>query len=763
MINLNGDRLTVSPGAPAGLLDVGSNATIVGTGPWDSLQLTLSVFDAFDLLGIREIAGSVRLSNGIAIGSKVLINEVEIAEIDIPDAGVLFFTFNGNASTSAVETLIRALTYQNISPQADLVLERSIGLDLADLGGGRVTAAFLTAAVAPQVTMAGPFVLTAGDDIFTGDASAEIFQATQTSLNPGDQLDGAGGNDTLELYGGGNFDLSMLAKFESIETILGSPFYDNITIDSAQLASVTVIDSNGGAFGDQVSLVGGDLDLSTIAIANFTSIVLATPDATITLSDLDTAKLIKGRDAGNNTLTLNLAQGTLSDSDRDVIHGNGIETIVSNGVTTTHWGPKLAAIEADIVTAVEGTAVFIDALGDATLTGENGEFLLLRLLISGATLDPNDVLGIDESGPVSLDAGLTVNSVVSVDVYRTSIPIGTIAFLDNHGFTISLNAQADDTTLPSLIHALTYTRKLGSTSGALTVSLSIKDQLGLDSVAHVNVDPPGTTPPPAGNAAPTGLSLSGSIIDELALNGAVVGSFSQQDPNAGDTFTYTLLDSSGGRFAIVNGKLAVADGIRLDFEQAASHQVAVRVTDQGGKSLDRSFTINLGDVASEISLGTARDDVLVGGGGNDRFSGGAGVDVLTGGAGADRLSGGLGRDVLTGGGGGDIFVFDSAVARKKNSNIDKIAEFSVRDDSICLENAIFKALGKKGSAAKPAKLGNDAFWKGTKAHDASDRIIYNDRKGVLYYDEDGNGTKVAIQIATLSKKLKMTAKDFFIV
>ena len=220
---------------------------------------------------------------------------------------------------------------------------------------------------------------------------------------------------------------------------------------------------------------------------------------------------------------------------------------------------------------------------------------------------------------------------------------------------------------------------------------------------------------------------------ELASNGTEIGRLIAQDPNPDDALSFTLLDSAGGRFAIENGRLVVTAGIKLDFEQAASHHVSVRVTDEAGLTLDHTFTITVSDVMNEFSAGTPADDNLMGGAGNDTFFGAAGVDWLIGGGGQDKLSGGLGRDVLTGGLGRDIFVFDTAVAKKKNANIDKITDYNVRDDGMTyLDNAIFTGLGKKGSIAKPAKLAKDAFWKGAKAHDASDRIVYNEKTGALF-------------------------------
>jgi Ca2+-binding RTX toxin-like protein len=155
--------------------------------------------------------------------------------------------------------------------------------------------------------------------------------------------------------------------------------------------------------------------------------------------------------------------------------------------------------------------------------------------------------------------------------------------------------------------------------------------------------------------------------------------------------------------------------------------------------------------ANKIIIGTASDDLLVGG---------KGRDTLSGHGGDDRLWGKAGNDVLTGGSGQDVFVFDTRPNRK--SNIDRIKDFSVRDDAIQIDNAAFKTIGK-GSITEPAKLAAKAFWKGAKAYDGSDRLIYNPKTGVLLYDADGTGRAEAVKIAILSKHLKLSAADFFVI
>jgi serralysin len=136
------------------------------------------------------------------------------------------------------------------------------------------------------------------------------------------------------------------------------------------------------------------------------------------------------------------------------------------------------------------------------------------------------------------------------------------------------------------------------------------------------------------------------------------------------------------------------------------------------------------------------------------------ADKLVGGIGNDRLYGKLGKDALTGGTGQDIFVFDTKPNTK--TNLDKITDFNVADDTIWLENNYFKV--GNGTLSKPKQMASKYFYKGTKAHDKDDHIIYDAKKGILYYDADGTGSSAQIKIAALSQNLsKMSYKDFFVI
>jgi Ca2+-binding RTX toxin-like protein len=146
---------------------------------------------------------------------------------------------------------------------------------------------------------------------------------------------------------------------------------------------------------------------------------------------------------------------------------------------------------------------------------------------------------------------------------------------------------------------------------------------------------------------------------------------------------------------------------------------------------------------------------------NDQYIGTRFNDRLKGAAGDDRLEGAGGKDTLTGNAGKDVFVFDTTLS--KRTNLDKIVDFKVRDDSIWLDNAIFAKLGTAGSDARPSQLKKSYFTIGNKAKDKNDYVVYDKAKGVLYYDADGSGAGKQVEIATLSKNLSMTNKDFFVI
>ncbi|MGY6216919.1 FG-GAP-like repeat-containing protein [Methylolobus aquaticus] len=126
------------------------------------------------------------------------------------------------------------------------------------------------------------------------------------------------------------------------------------------------------------------------------------------------------------------------------------------------------------------------------------------------------------------------------------------------------------------------------------------------------------------------------------------------------------------------------------------------------------------------------------------------ANTLVGNSGANILDGLAGNDTLTGGLGADIF-------RLTTLSRDTLTDFSVVDDTIQLENAVFTRFVTPGAVAAAN------FRIGAAAADANDYLIYTSGSGVLSYDADGNGAGAAVQIAVLGSGLALTVADFTVI
>ena len=151
--------------------------------------------------------------------------------------------------------------------------------------------------------------------------------------------------------------------------------------------------------------------------------------------------------------------------------------------------------------------------------------------------------------------------------------------------------------------------------------------------------------------------------------------------------------------------------------------------------------------------GTGGANAITGNGGANTIKGGGGIDAIDGGAGNDLLYGHTGNDSLKGGAGLDKFVFSTALG---STNVDKILDFNVASDTVYLARSIFTRAGANGT------LSTAAFHKGTSAADASDRIVYDQAAGKIYYDPDGTGAASKVLFATVTPGTALTNADFHI-
>jgi len=140
-------------------------------------------------------------------------------------------------------------------------------------------------------------------------------------------------------------------------------------------------------------------------------------------------------------------------------------------------------------------------------------------------------------------------------------------------------------------------------------------------------------------AGPTAITFDGAAVDgpgphvvisEAARSGTRVGTLSATDADAGDSFTFTLLDDAGGRFFVAGHELRVSAGAVLDFENDSSYAVTVRVVDSDNNAFEQTISIGLSDdVFHDVTHGTSDgDDITNSASGQQFIVPGAGDDTV---------------------------------------------------------------------------------------------------------------------------------------
>ena len=195
------------------------------------------------------------------------------------------------------------------------------------------------------------------------------------------------------------------------------------------------------------------------------------------------------------------------------------------------------------------------------------------------SLSPSSVL---ENQPI----GTTVGTFSTVDPDTgdtfTYTLVDAPGGQDNGSFTISGNTLRTAAVFNAAAKS-TYSIRVRSTdAGGLFI--------GKTFTITVTVVPP--------NRAPTDISVSASSVAENQPTGTAVGTLGSTDPDAGNTFTYSLVSGSGSTdnasFTISSNTLQTA--AVFDFEAKSSYSIRLRTTDQGGLWFEKAFTISVSDV-----------------------------------------------------------------------------------------------------------------------------------------------------------------------
>ena len=365
----------------------------------------------------------------------------------------------------------------------------------------------------------------------------------------------------------------------------------------------------------------------------------------------------------SETLTIAVTNQNEAPSDITVAGGSVVENAVGGTVVAT-----LGTVDPD---AGDGFAY--------TLTDPSGKFEIVGNEVrvkAGATLDYETAASHDLGIAVTDAAGLSHSETLTIAVTNqnetpTDITVAGGSVVENAagGTVVATLGTVDPDAGDSFTYTLTDPSgkfeivgnevrvKAGTTldfetAASHDVGIAVTDAAGLSRSETVTIAVTNQ------NEAPSDITVAGGSVVENAAGGTVVATLGTVDPDAGDSFTYTLTDPSG-KFEIVGNEVRVKAGATLDFETASSHDLDLTVTDAGGLSRSETLTIAVTNQSGSFT-GTAANDVLTGSGEEDVLSGLAGNDTLRGFAGNDTLDGGAGNDTMIGGSGNDTYVVDAA-------------------------------------------------------------------------------------------------------
>lgn len=640
---------------------------------------------------------------------------------------------------------------------------------------------------AAQLKALGTVGLTATDTITLLDTTAWLTELTAAQIT----ALGAQGVDKINVLDD-EWSLTIAQAKALAGTGISLVAADGITL-TATAAELATLSAN-----DIIALGKKNLDLidvsgnnpftlsaaQAVALAGTGSLKFADDDMVVVSADGATlagltveqiaALSAKGVDilsASDNQLRLSVAQV------------NALGNIQCNNVTLSDTGANLAALTAAQIAALRTKGIYdldasdgelslsmaqVDALGALRLTGLDTVSLFetgTKLATLLSTLTADQIADLSAKGIDALNASDN----------QLSLSVAQFSALGNLGLTAADTVTLSDTgvKLANLLATLTPAALSAKGIDALDasdnqLSLSIAQvnalgNLGLTGDDWVTLSENGAdlatlmttlTAEQIVDLGAKGIDALDALDNQLSLSVAQYNKLGNLALTAGDTVT--LSDTGANLAALTAAQILALKAKGVDAIDASDNSISL--------SLEQFNALGALNLASNDVIkvqGTGSADVFTGRGANQVFYGSGGNDVIKGGAGNETLSGGAGKDVLTGGAGKDVFVFDTAPSA---SNLDQITDFNVADDTIWLDNAVFKKLGSKGSALSPAKLNAKFFTIGSQATTKDHYLVYDKVKGILYYDADGSGAGKMVEIVKLAKNLKtMTAADFLIV
>ncbi len=396
---------------------------------------------------------------------------------------------------------------------------------------------------------------------------------------------------------------------------------DDALLDGTQTVTITASSLGFAAGNAMVDVTDDENQPPTISDIVDQSTSEDTPTAALafTVGDLETA-------AGSLTVTASSSNTALVPDGNLVLGGSGASRTLTITPTENQSGISTIMVTVTDAGGIARSDTFVltvNAMNDAPVIGAFDTTITYTENEAAVLMDTNaTVIDIDSA---NLDIGTLTFSLISnvesadrmeivnqgtssgqIGASGTTVTFGGTAIgtftggLGTGDLVVALNENATPAAVQALLRNVTYRSISESPSTApRTVRATVTDGDGATSN-----QPTKTLNVTAVNDAPTALTLPTTSIAENQPSGTTVGTFGATDPDSGDTFSYALvagIGSTNNASFTISGSF-LKTGASFDFETKSSYTIRVKVTDAGGLTFEKQFTITVTDVVEGIVI-----------------------------------------------------------------------------------------------------------------------------------------------------------------
>jgi Ca2+-binding RTX toxin-like protein len=569
---------------------------------------------------------------------------IDLRGVGVTDPSGLSITANGGSARIDAGSATIILTDVNSS---DLKASNFI------FSGDNVTT------VAQALSETPYFEFTENADTTTGTSGSDIFEVKGNfgKLSSADTFDGAGGIDTLRVWGDTRaLAESRLSGMSGIEifdlsgaTDIDGPLEVQVTqamLDTASTGSITVkFGSN-----DITMLTGGVASAAEVILEGTGEVRLRDVDGQgVTVSDAY-AGTILGQNKNDAIIGGSKGDTLEGSGGDDTIEGNGGDDLVSGGAGN------------DILNGGTGTNNVSGGAGNDTFVITSGETSTITDFASSENFERIDLRAFTGLG----FSDLTIDAT-NAGHARVRLPDGTALTLVGVN---SNNLSSSDFIFEGQAAPQQFVLSTGSDSIQGGETDDLIDFIGQTSQLDVNIDTVD------GGAGTDVLRVFGAdrvlgdvrldalnrveVIDLTAATGSHELAIDADNANSSDTGFLTV---RFGDAALNLNTGGVTSASQVVLEGSGSVTLASGTPGQMVSVGDTTGgNVTAGRAAAHLVGGT-QDDHLNGADGADTITGNAGDDTLSGGSGNDILTAGSGDDILTGGIGNDILISNAGANR----------------------------------------------------------------------------------------------------